>query len=236
MPAGENLVQLEQAREAARQTIGDGFARDLIDTDELDRRLEAAERATSTAELTALTHDLTPPPGTAVVVAGTSTALVPLGDIPTHGRMTAVLSEAKRTGEWTPARHTKIRAALSSAHLDFRDARLGPGVTEFDVSVFMGEIEVFVPPGMAVDVACTTILGEVDQDERTQTGRDPQAPRIRITGTIVLGSVTVRERLPGESWWDARKRRKAERKRLRRERKRLRKAKKDGRRALPPGD
>ena len=48
-----------------------------------------------------------------------------------------------------------------------------------------------------------------------------------MTGTMVLGSVTVKDRELGESWWQARKRRKQARKRLKAEKKR--------RRALPPG-
>lgn len=74
------------------------------------------------------------------------------------------------------------------------------------------------------EVDCSAILGEVGQDDRTQVTVAPSAPRLRITGTIVLGSVTVRERLDGESWWDARRRRKRERKRLEQERKAREKA------------
>jgi hypothetical protein len=40
-------------------------------------------------------------------------------------------------------------------------------------------------------------------------------PRIRVTGFVAFGSVEVFERLPGEGFWAARKRRKAGKKALR---------------------
>jgi hypothetical protein len=50
---------------------------------------------------------------------------------------------------------------------------------------------------------------------------------VRVTGVVFFGGVEVRERLPGESGWAARKRRKAAQKQLR---------EKKTRKALPPGD
>lgn len=224
-----NLAVLEQTREEARRTIGEGYSQDLIDADELDRRLEAVERATAIDEVKKLSADLVLPSSAAGLAPtrapdAPQTALVPLGDIPTHDTITAILSETKRTGPWKPARHTKIRAVLANTRLDFRQAVLGPGTTEIDVSVFIGEVEIFVTPGTLVEVNCTAIIGEVEQDDRSQVSVVTNAPQLRITGTIVVGSVTVRERLDGESWWDARRRRKQERKRLKRERKARQKA------------
>jgi hypothetical protein len=58
MPESVSLVALERMRTAARERIGDGYARDLIDADELDRRLEALERASTAGEVEALVADL----------------------------------------------------------------------------------------------------------------------------------------------------------------------------------
>ncbi|MEM7156888.1 MAG: LiaF domain-containing protein [Myxococcota bacterium] len=217
--------QLEAARSLARDRIGDGFARDLIGEDELERRLEAVEQAGTLARLDALTTDLAPAE-TALSPVEAPRALVPLGEVPTNGNMVAILSETKRTGQWTPARHSRVKAVAASVVLDYREARLGPGVTEVDITAVMAEVELFVPPDVGVEIDCSAILGEVSQPDRTDP-LPPNAPRIRVTGTMVLGSVTVKDRELGESWWQARKRRKQARKRL--------KAEKKKRRALPPG-
>lgn len=71
-----------------------------------------------------------------------------------------------------------------------------------------------MPPGLAVDVECNALFGEVDQDESLAGTPPSSSARIRITGRVWFGSVTLREQLVGESKSEARKRRKAERKRL----------------------
>ena len=220
-------AQLEEAQSLARDRIGDGFARDLIGEDELERRLEAVEQAGTLAALNDLTKDLAPAEtGLATAQPAAATALVPLGDVPTNGKMVAILSETKRTGQWTPARHSRVHAVAASVVLDYREARLGPGITEVDITAVMAEVELFVPPHVGIEIDCSAVLGEVSQPDRTDP-LPPDAPRIRVTGTMVLGSVTVKDRELGESWWQARKRRKQARKRLKAEKKR--------RRALPPG-
>ncbi len=53
-----HLVALEQARADARERIGEGYANDLIDADDLDRRLDALEHAATRADIAALLDDL----------------------------------------------------------------------------------------------------------------------------------------------------------------------------------
>lgn len=205
----QSLVALDQARSQARERIGDGYARDLIDGDELDRRLEALERAATLAEIHELVADL----DGVHAVASVGHALVPVGEIPPTQQISAWFSETKRTGRWTPARHNHVQAIAASVRLDLREAQLGEGVTVFSVKVVMGELEIVAPPGLAVDVECSAFFGEVDQDESVGPSPDARA-RVRIEGRVWLGSISVREQLVGEGRSEARKRRKAERKRL----------------------
>ena len=57
---------------------------------------------------------------------------------------------------------------------------------------------------------------------------DPLPTRLKITGTVVLGNVVIRERLQGETKREARRRRRAEKRELKAARKR-------GQHSLPPG-
>ncbi|HET6585871.1 MAG TPA: LiaF domain-containing protein [Nannocystaceae bacterium] len=207
-----NLVALERVRAVARERIGEGYALDLIDADELDRRLDALERAATAAEVEALVADLVPPaaaePANPQVVA-----LVPCVDVPERASVVAMFSETKRVGQWLPGRANDVRAVFASVQLDLREAHLGAGTTYFHATVVFGELEIIVPPGLAVDVDCNVMFGEVDQDE-SLAPRDSSGMRVRVDGRVWFGSVTIRERLVGESKSEARKRRKAERKRL----------------------
>lgn len=211
-----NLVALERVRTVARERIGEGYARDLIDADELDRRLEALERAGTAGEVEALVADLAPEGETQ---SPRIVALVPRDDVPEHQRVVAVFSEAKRVGPWLPGRTNEVQAVFASVQLDLREAQLGAGTTVFHATVVFGELEIIVPPGLPVDVDCGVVFAEIDQDESLGAGVDPSGLRVRIDGRVWFGSITIRERLVGESKSEARKRRKLERKRLADERK-----------------
>jgi predicted membrane protein len=128
-------------------------------------------------------------------------------------RIAAWFSETKRTGPWTPARENLVRSVFATVRLDLREARLGPGTTHFAMDVFMGEVEVIVPPGLPIDIDCSVVFAEVDQDDAVEPGA-PTDARIHIGGRVWFGSVKIREMLPGETRSEARKRRKAARKRL----------------------
>ncbi len=209
-------VDLEPARASARQRLGDSYAHDRIDADELDRRLDALEHASCLDDIAALTGDLADPAAQAVTDQHGVSALVPVDQVSARSTIAAYFAETKRTGPWTPARDNDVRAIFASVRLDLREAQLAAGITHFAVEVALGELELIVPPGLPVDVECSAIFGEIDHDERIG---DPVASptagaRIRVTGRVWFGSVHIREQQVGESRGDARKRRKAERKRV----------------------
>ena len=69
----ESLVALRDRREQVISRLSEGYARDLIDVDELERRLDLAHGAHSVAELDPLVADLgdpAPAASTALVRAG----------------------------------------------------------------------------------------------------------------------------------------------------------------------
>ena len=117
---------------------------------------------------------------------------------------------ASRRGAWTPARHNFGLAIMGGTELDFREAILGPGVTEVRVLAVWGGVEIIVPPGMNVETHGIGIMGGFDHfTERATT--DPDAPTLRITGFACMGGVEVTQRYPGESSREARRRRRDER-------------------------
>lgn len=131
----------------------------------------------------------------------------------------AVMSGDRRTAEG-PFSGGAITTVLGGAHLDLRRATLEPGQTAvIDVFTALGGAEIFVPPTWRVEVEATTVAGgvnvrrssparsESDDDDREDeaerasdaTTASPEAaipdalqPRLVVTGTVVMGGVTIR--------------------------------------------
>jgi hypothetical protein len=241
----ESLVALRDRREQVISRLSDGYARDLIDVDELERRLDLAHGARSVAELAPLVADLGDlEPGTAstaLVVAG-PTAVDDPERAQTRG-LRVIMSSIERRGRWTVPRSLDLRVLWGNAELDFREASLGPGITTIHVRVFMGNFEVVLPPNLAIEVDVSSFAGAVTERHRVPPDDDPGRPQIRIVGTVRFGNLDITTRLPGESARDAYRRERRAHKELReserdadrierRERRQLRRA---SRRALPPG-
>jgi hypothetical protein len=87
-------------------------------------------------------------------------------------------------------------------------------VTELDARVLFGNLEIIVPPQLAVECEGSSVLGNVE-NHGTGAVSDPDRPLLRIHGLAVLGNVEVHTRLPGESAMDAHRRGKRERRALR---------------------
>ncbi len=223
----ESLVALRDRREQVITHLSDGYAHDLFDVDELERRLDLAHGARSVAELDALVADLAPVTTTALVVAG-PTAI----DDPNRlaaKKQRVIMSSVERRGRWSVPRALDLRVFWGNAELDFRDASLGAGVTTIHVGVLMGNVEVILPPNLGIDVDVSSFAGAVTERHRVPPDADPARPLIRITGTVRFGNLEVTTRLSGETARDANRR---ERREERAQRKQLKQAE---RKVLPPG-
>lgn len=190
---------LAERRETVIEQLSAGYAGDVLEVEELERRLALVHAAKSPAELDALVTDLVP--------VRASTALVPAR------KLNVVLGSIERVGPWVVPSHLQARVTWGNLVLDLREAQLGPGVTTIDVRCTMGNVEVIVPPAVAVDVDATSLLANVEEHtERAATG----ASLVRIVGRVRLGNLEVSTRARGETKRDVRRRRRWERRALRR--------------------
>src|SRR5262249_22730653 len=154
--------------------LSDGYAQDMFDIDELERRLDLAHGARSVAELDALLADLAP---------STTTALVPVGptaiedpDRAQRKKLRVMLSAVERRGRWSVPQKLDLRVLWGHVELDFRDASLGPGVTTIHVRVFMGNLEIVLPPGLGIDVDVSSFASAVTERHRVPPDHDPSRP------------------------------------------------------------
>lgn len=203
------MSEIEVDRERVIQTLCAHFAQDNLSTQELELRFEHAYKAGTSAELHALVAGLPALPADLAPLA-------PLYAVANDGRAPAadkrhlvVMSNVRKKGQWTPARHNKVICVMGSAKFDLREALILNGETHFELHAVMGEVELIVPPGLRVECDGFAFMGEFD-DAHSEELAPPNAPVIRVTGSVVMGAARIKTRLPGESGLAAWRRRLSE--------------------------
>lgn len=202
-----NLVALHDARKRAEALLARRFAEDIIDHAQLEKRLDAIQQATRLEEIHAVTVDLMDPPGSAHAEAlvPAAPAGLPSPAAPSGGRILAVLGETQRRGRWTPDAQVHAVTVMGALTLDYREALLGPGITDLRITTVMGSVTVVVPPGLPIEVSCIPILGSTEVDSQAvATATQGGGSLLRISGMAVMGSVEVLERAPGQPLWGKR--------------------------------
>jgi hypothetical protein len=179
--------------ELLRVAAGDG----RLTADELDQRLEAALTARTYSELAVLTTDLP--------VAGSRPAAAPqvpvasAADVKDLVRIAVTSGSAKRDGHWLVPRRVEVRVNSGSVKLDLRKAEIAVPVVEIDAEVKSGHLAVITRPGIVVDTDDVEVRsGHV----RVKTPRGPAVPvilRVRISGHVGSGSLSVRP--PRRTFW-----------------------------------
>jgi hypothetical protein len=190
-------VPLEQTRERTIAELCRGFALEHIDADQLQSRLDEAQRASTVDQLRALTADIpaahVPEP---IPVAGMQ--LAHPSQVSPQQTIVAVMAGATRKGAWTPSRQLNVIAVMGGAELDFREARMPPGITELNVFAWMGGVEVVVPPGVRVEMNGIALMGGFEEHSRTLDPPPPDAPVLRVGGFALMGGVEVSVRHPAK--------------------------------------
>jgi hypothetical protein len=212
-------VSLRDTRERTIAILSDLFAKDEIELDDFERRVSLVHRAASVADVQKVVEDVAVPTQAMVVAPQPKTAIVPASEVRPTQTLAAILGGVVRRGGWSTPHHLRVIAFMGGAELDFRDARMAPGVSELTVFAFMGGVHIIVPPGLSIELNGTGIMGGFDHMDRQPPAPDADQPILRVHGVAIMGGVSVETRLPGESHGQARRRERRERKdRERRER------------------
>jgi hypothetical protein len=212
-PPPSELPALEEEQEKTVQRLSAHFAADHLEISELERRLDLVYGARSRAELAALVADLPALSVDEEVEVAPSVRVEPWRAVQRNQTMVAVMGGAERKGQWTPPRHMNVAAIMGGAGLDYREAIFGEPVTDVTVVVFMGGVEIIVPPGVRVESNGFALMGGFEQVAQETAG--PEAPLIKVNGFACMGAVEIKVRLPGETEREARKRIKHEKGRTR---------------------
>ncbi|MDE2662780.1 MAG: DUF1707 domain-containing protein [Gemmatimonadota bacterium] len=215
-----------EERQATVDRLCAHFARDAMNTTELERRLDIAYAARTRAELVALERDLpalrsetrpaAPEPRAAPESPpAASVAVDPARPVQEHDLIVSIWGATERKGSWVPPRQLTAVAVMGGTDLDFRQAAFATETVSVRLLALMGGVDIVVPPGVRVEWGGIALMGGVTMPEPV-TPPAADAPVLRLSGLVCMGGVDVVERHPGESARDARKRIRKDRKARRR--------------------
>jgi len=205
-----------EERQATVDRLCAHFARDAMNTTELERRLDIAYAARTRAELVALERDLPAlrsetRPAVPAPAPAASVAVDPARPVQENDLVVSIWGATERKGSWVPPRQLTAVTVMGGTDLDFRQATFATETVSIRLLALMGGVDIVVPPGVRVEWGGIALMGGVTMPE-PGTAPAPDAPVIRLSGLVCMGGVDVVERHPGESARDARKRVRKDRK------------------------
>jgi hypothetical protein len=191
-------VDRERVAEALRNAAGDG----RLTLTELDERLEAAFNARTYGDLQPITQDLPqgpyPIPGNQPTSRWATPPDQPPAQRVTPGppalpaqRITAILSEEKRTGRWDVPHRLDVMSVFGAATLDFSEADVRSAEVVISGAVVLGQLTIIVPEGADVRLETSAnVLGERKSKMREPVV--PGGPVFRVRSLVVLGEIVVK--------------------------------------------
>jgi len=211
------------ARERVIEDLTRHFALDHLGVEELERRLDVAQRAATLEEARSALDGLPMLPERAESAPAAADVPAPSPGGRQRELVVSIMGGTERAGGWRPAPQVLAMALMGGTELDFREAQLAAGVTDVYVFGFMGGVDIVVPPDLPVEIEGMGILGGFDHPREARHPAAPGVPEpwrgaprlLRIRGVAIMGGVAISVRLPGESPKDARRRRKLEAQRRR---------------------
>jgi hypothetical protein len=170
-------------REQVQAILQDALSQGRITPDEFAERTTIAAEARTIGELRPVLEDLP------VAYAGSPTAPVVAGNDVVEWRGT--FGSIKRKGAWTVPSRIRIYRRMGSIELDFTEAQFTSPVTDFELDVVGGSIEIRVPEGTTVSTDEIVVsLGSIEDHRKTRESGG--SPRLRFHGSLRMGSFEVR--------------------------------------------
>jgi hypothetical protein len=160
-------------RERAVLALREHLLAGRLTLEEFSERVEAAYLAREASDLERLAG---PPPA--------------LPSRRRRARLTpALFAHVVRRGRLRIARRTTVFSGFSDVDFDLREAEIERAETDVHVIAVFGNVDVYVPEGIAVDLVGLSVFGH-----RREWGRDPahaDAPVLRVRVLALFGTVDV---------------------------------------------
>ena len=170
-------------REAVVERLKVATAEGRLTLGELTERTEAAYTATTRGELVPITADLPEAPSSPAVPARPAAG----GD---REWVVAVMGDSRREGRWRVERPLSAVAVMGDVVLDLRGAEVPHGNVDITAVAVMGDVKVYVPDGVDVELSGFAVMGDKKVRVREAPPGQP-SPKVMVRATVVMGDVKV---------------------------------------------
>jgi hypothetical protein len=127
--------------------------------------------------------------------------VIPSALVPERRGAVAILSSLNRDGDWILPRMFRVVSFMANVELDLTSVRIGPGESHIEIRCMWGNVEITVPPDIRVEVDGHPVVGSFEVSRKAPTTQSPDAPLLRITGSAVMGAVTIYVVDPNAPGW-----------------------------------
>ncbi|OLT25871.1 hypothetical protein BJF83_22355 [Nocardiopsis sp. CNR-923] len=186
----DHIRASDSDRDKVAERLRDALAEGRLSPTELDERLDDLYRAKTVGELAPIVADLptsTPDQRTLLGPEARDLAERSKGS----ENIVAVFGGCERRGRWLVEPRTNVSVLCGGAELDLREAVLSRNEVTIQLAVILGGVDIVVPHGVRVINDTSAILGGADMHGTDQV-TEPNAPVVRLTGTCMLGGITVK--------------------------------------------
>src|SRR5437868_1071401 len=121
--------------------------------------------------------------------------------VPARRGAVAFLSHTRRDADWILPRLFRIVAVWGNAEIDLTQALLGPGTSEIEIRCIMASVEIIVPPDLRVESEVDAVMGSAEVHRDIASTTSPDAPTVRITGSVFMGSIEIKVVDPNAPSW-----------------------------------
>ncbi|MFL1380860.1 MULTISPECIES: DUF1707 SHOCT-like domain-containing protein [unclassified Nocardiopsis] len=206
----EHIRASDADRDKVAERLREAMAEGRLSPVEHEERLDTLYKAKTIGELAPIVSDLPvaghSPFQTTVDGAAGTDGMEILGqearDLAGQSKgsenMVAVFGGCERKGRWLVEPRTNVSVLCGGVDLDLREAVLSRREVTIQVAVILGGVDITVPYGVRVINNTSGILGGTELHGTDQV-TDPNAPVIRLTGTCMLGGVSVKAKKPRKS-------------------------------------
>ncbi|MFI8458022.1 DUF1707 domain-containing protein [Kitasatospora sp. NPDC085464] len=163
----------EEDRDRAVERLHEAYGEGRLSDEELDERLHEVLTATTGAELRS------------------ALASLPEEHAGAASTIAAVSGRIRRRGAWRVPRTLTVASALGSVHLDLSRAVIDHPVVDIELQVGTGSARITVPRDAVVDIEGLQ-TGRRQALHKARRRARPGGPRIRISGFMGLGRLTIR--------------------------------------------
>jgi Domain of unknown function (DUF1707)/Cell wall-active antibiotics response 4TMS YvqF len=170
-------------REAVVERLRVATVEGRLTFSELTERTGAAYTATTRGELAPITADLP-------AVSASPAPTLPAARAADREWVVAVMGDSRRQGRWRVERPLAAVAVMGDVVLDLRGAEVPQGVVDISATAVMGDVKVYVPDGVDVQLSGIAVMG----DKKVMVREAPpgqRSPRVVVKATVLMGDVKV---------------------------------------------